>query len=433
MPRNSNAGRPEVVSRRGVLGVSAGIAAATVLPRQSGGGGFFSGVSQSIRVGVIGCGGRGTGAAIQAAAASPDVRVVALADLYADQIASSASLLSRGLGHRFDCPEERRFIGPHCHAGLLASGVDVVLLTAPPHVRPLQMAAAIAAGAHVYCEKPVAVDLPGVQTVIAACQAARRSGLAVVSGLCHRRDGRTVQTIERIRDGWIGCHGEPLLLQAHARIGLPWWRPCDPCRGEDEIRQRNWISFSEFSGGHFVERHVDAIDRGLWALGDISPVAAVPEPAGFEATHRSDRAGLPGDCAAFTGVRYSFADGSLLHASCTRAPSVGSRLVETVSGSRGACDLLRHRFAPAGRPLADADTGLPRSGGIYQTTMTALIDAVGSGRTMDDGGFMCRSTLAAIAGRMAAASGREIRWDGILSPVRQDCPFHTLPDFVNGA
>jgi hypothetical protein len=76
---------------------------------------------------------------------------------------------------------------------------------------------------------------------------------------------------------------------------------------------------------------------------------------------------------------------------------------------------------------------LPRSGGIYQTTMTALIDAVGSGRTMDDGGFMCRSTLAAIAGRMAAASGREIRWDGILSPVRQDCPFHTLPDFVNGA
>jgi len=433
MPGKSNAGRSAVVSRRGVLGISASIAAAAALPRQSLGGGFFSGVSQSIRVGVIGCGGRGTGAALQAAAACADLRVVALADLYADQIASSAALLSRGLGARFDCPEERRFIGTGAHAELLSSGVDLVLLTAPPHVRPLHFRAAVEAGVHIYCEKPVAVDLPGLQAVIASCLAARRSGLAVVSGFCHRRDGRTVQTMERIREGGISVLGEPLLLHAHARIGLPWWRPCDPCRGQDEIRQRNWISFSDLSGGHFVEHHVHAIDRGLWALGDQTPLAVSPEPAGFRRPVGSDRAALPGDCAEFTGVRFSFADGSLLHASCSRAPVVGSRLVETASGSKGSCDILRHVFLAASRTSGEPELEMPRSGGMYQTTMTALVDAIRSDQTPDDGGFMCRSTLAAIAGRMAAESGREVLWDGILSPGHQDCPVHTLADFVNGA
>jgi predicted dehydrogenase len=255
-------------SRRSFLGgtVATTCAAAGTLPT----GLCFAAGEQRLRIGLVGCGGRGTGAALQALEADPSVRVVALGDVFADQVASAADVLGRASG-RFDCPPLQRFVGPDAYRRVIDSGVDVVLLAAPPHTRPLHLEAAVAAGKHVYCEQPVAVDAAGVVRVAAAAARSRAAGLAVVSGFCFRRDDRMVEIVSRLHDGAIGM---PRLVQAHAAIGLPWRKPADGGRAAGEWPLRNWISFTRYSGGHFVTHHVQAIDRAAWILGDVAPLTA---------------------------------------------------------------------------------------------------------------------------------------------------------------
>lgn len=386
-------------TRRGFLGATAGgTLAAAVAPA----GRAFAGGDERIRVGLIGCGGRGTGAALQAAAADPAVRIVALADLFADQVSSAAHEISRDAAAQFDCPPERRFVGERGYLDLLAAGVDLVLLAAPPHVRPRHVTAAVHAGKHVYCEKPAAIDLPGVHAVAEACAAARRQKLSVMSGLCFRRDEATRSLIEGIRDGAIGRLRE---LHVHAAAGLPWHKPAAAGWTAEEWQARNWISFRHLSGGHFVEHHIHAIDRALWALGEDCPVAAFPAVAPelrSAACAESPRGWGIGDRGGAVAARYAFADGRELHASLSRGIGGGGRR-EMVIGTDGRCDLLRAPAGPRPAPI-----------GMYQATIDGLVRAVRSGRPVDDGGVLCRATLVAIMGRMAAESGRPVRWEDVV-------------------
>lgn len=386
-------------TRRGFLGaVAGGSLAAAVVPA----GGAFAGGDERIRVGLIGCGGRGTGAALQAAAADPAVRIVALADLFADQVSSAAHEISRDAAAQFECPPERRFVGERAYLDLLAAAVDLVLLAAPPHARPRHVTAAVHAGKHIYCEKPAAIDLPGAHAVAEACAAARRQQLSVMSGLCFRRDEATRSLIEGILDGAIGELRE---IHVHAAAGLPWHKPAAAGWTVEEWQARNWISFRHLSGGHFVEHHIHAIDRAIWALGEDCPVAAFPaEAPGLRSPARSEsRCGWAiGDCGGTVAARYLFADGRELHASCSRGIGGGSRL-EMAVGTDGRCDLLR---TPAGP--------LPAPVGMYQATIDALVRAVRSGSPVDEGAALCRATLVAIMGRMAAESGRPVRWEDVV-------------------
>ena len=409
-------------SRRGFLGSIAGSSlAATLGPgsatAEMASGGLFAGGDERIRVGLIGCGGRGTGAALQAVAADPAVRIVALGDVFSDQLASAAHVLARDAAGQFACPPEQRFVGERAYLDVLEAGVDVVLLAAPPHVRPQHVTAAVRAGKHLFCEKPAAIDLPEVHEVAAACAAARAQNLTVVSGLCLRRDESTCGMIGTIRDGAIG---RLLQIHAHAALGLPWQKPAETGWTAAEWRQRNWISFGRFSGGAFVEHHIHAIDRGLWALGDACPVAAVSaEPPGLFAEHRSGlRSGWAfGDCGNVVAVRYTFADGSEMHASCGRGIGL-TKVADAVVGTLGRRDL-------DGLPAAAPRPAVSR----YQSTMNALVQAVRSGTPVDDGATLCRSTLVAIMGRMAAAAGRPIRWDEI---VRRSLPVFPFPTMGSG-
>lgn len=393
-------------SRRSFLGGAVAVSCGAVgsLPA----GGLFAGGEQRLRVGLVGCGGRGTGAAAQAMAADPTVRVVALGDVFADQVASAAAVLGgpHGLaGGQFDCPPCRRFVGPDAYQRVIESGVDVVLLAAPPHVRPLHLEAAVAAGKHVYCEKPVAIDAAGVVRAALAATRSRAAGLTLVSGFCFRRDARTVELVDRLHDGAIG---RPLAVQAHAAIGLPWRKPRESDHDRGDWPLRNWISFARFSGGHFVEHHVQAIDRAVWILGDVPPVAAEPL-AGLVAVTgpRGDEAiGAIGDCPATTAVRYRFADGRTIEASIVRREQAGDRVVETAVGSAGSCDLMAGRIV--GRGAWEA--GQPPRAGRHAATIEALVRGILSGRVSHDGGTMCRSTLMAVMGRMAAETGRPVAW-----------------------
>ena len=406
------------MSRRTFLGgtLATSCAAAGALPA----GGVFAAGDQRLRVGLVGCGGRGTGAALQALRADPSARLVALGDVFADQVASAAEVLAATAG-QFDCPTTRRFVGQDAYRRVIDSGIDVVLLAAPPHARPLHLEAAVAAGKHVYCEKPVAIDAAGVVRAAAAAMRSRDAGLALVSGFCFRRDARMVEMVARIHDGAIGGLR---LVQAHAAIGLPWRKPFESCRAAGEWPLRNWISFARFSGGHFVDHHVQAIDRAAWIMGDVAPLVAEPMPAAGEqydwdsgavpsrawgGADGNEATGAIGDCPPATAVRYTFGDGRTIEASIDRRERTGDRIVETVVGSEGTCDL--HGGTIAGRThwAMPAATGPGR----FSATMAALVDGILSGRAPNDGDTMCRSTLMAVTGRMAAASGRPVAWSDL--------------------
>ena len=174
------------ISRRQFIGSSAAATALGAVPHAHAAG------SDVLRVGLIGCGGRGTGAASQALRADPAVKLVAMGDAFEDRLGQSLDTLTKDeeIAAKIDVPPERRFVGFDAYKQVIASGVDVVLLCTPPHFRPIHLEAAVEAGKHVFAEKPVAVDAPGVRSVLATCERAKAKGLSVVSGLGMRYDAR---------------------------------------------------------------------------------------------------------------------------------------------------------------------------------------------------------------------------------------------------
>lgn len=373
---------PSPVARRAFLGrscVTAGSLAAVAVGGRPAGGFFVSG-SDLLRVGLVGCGGRGTGAAAQAAAADPGVRITALADLFPDRIDAALAVLDRTAATAIDCPADRRFTGEHAWRRVVAADVDVVILATSPDARPAQAVAAVTAGRHVYCEAPAAIDAAGVAAVQSAFRRAEGAGLSVGSGLAWRHDPDTVRAIASIRAGLIG----PILTaSAHSRIG-PAWRTAAAGGMPAAAARREWITSPRLSGGDFVEHHVHAIDKLLWALGDEPPVLVEP------------LAPLRGGAA--TAVRYRYADDRAVEASLARRPGGRDRIAELVTGARGGCD-LRAAGAGAGR---------------HARSMAAFVRSVRGGPPVAEGDALCRSTLAAILGRDAAATAAALAWPGPL-------------------
>ena len=379
-------------SRRTFLGLSAGAVAAGAALRADG----APRAEAELRIGLIGCGGRGTGAAVQAAAADPGVRIVALGDMFADQVDSAAHVLARDAGRQCICPGPRRFSGADAYRRVLDAGVDAVLIAAPPHLRPVHVEAAVAAGVHVFCETPAAIDVAGGLRVARALALARGAGLTVASGLHSRRDDRLAAIVDEERAGVIG---RPRSVDVHATLGEPWRIPNRAHWSAGESRLRNWISCDSLSGGGFVERHVHAIDRALWLLDDQTPDVAEPSPM------------RAGDGVA---VRFWFADGKEVRATCVRSVTASEPAREVVSGSRGTRNLA---LAPDGRR--------------FQATMDAFVRSIRSGSALDDGGILLRATLVAIMGRLAASSGRDVRREEVLAADSLAFPVHKIGRGVN--
>ncbi|MEI6241025.1 MAG: Gfo/Idh/MocA family oxidoreductase [Planctomycetia bacterium] len=379
-------------SRREFLALSAaGFAAGAAAPAVHAAGG-----DGEIRVGLLGCGGRGTGATLQAAAADPAVRIVAIGDVFADQLDASAHILARDVSAQFVCPATARFVGGDAYRRVLDAGVDAVVIAAPPHLRPLHVEAAVAAGAHVFCETPAAIDPAGAMRVARALAAARAAGLSVASGFHSRRDTSLASLVADVRAGAIG---RPESVDVHATWHGPWRVSARPASTAAEKRLRNWVSCDALSGGQFVERHVHAIDRALWVLGDRAPASAEPLP------------GAGGDAVA---VRYRFDDGSDIRASSTRVERGHDAAREAVVGSRGSRDLR-----------------LASDGCRFQATMDEFLRAIRSASAMDDADILVRGSLVAIMGRLAAASGRVVGWDEMLAANASAYPVCHVDKGVN--
>ncbi len=378
-----------------------------------------------LKVAVIGCGGRGSGAAAQALMTKGKVKLWAAADAFADNI-------ERFLGRRdvrrhsdkIDVPPERRFVGFDAYKDAINSGVDVVILATPPGFRPIHFEAAIEAGKHVFMEKPVAVDAPGVRRVLAANQKAKEKGLAVGVGLQRHHQYPYVETVKRIQDGEIG---DVLLTRVYWNGGGVWVRPRQPSQTEMEYQMRNWYYFNWLCGDHIVEQHIHNLDVGNWLKG-AHPIKA-NGMGGREVRRGQDH----GEIFDHHAVEYTYEDGSTMLSQCRHIRGCWSIVDEFAHGTRGS--------ARVSGPIKFNDgTQWKYSGpnpNPYEQEHEDLFAAIRNGEPFNEGDYGAHSTMTAILGRLATYSGKVITWDEAinssvdLSPADYD--FNATPSIVPDA
>lgn len=371
---------------------------------------------ETLRVGLIGCGGRGTGAAAQALAADSNVKLVALGDAFPDRLQFSLETLQKqkDIAEKIEVPEARRFVGFDAYKEVIDRS-DVVLLATPPHFRPIHLKAAIDAGKHVFAEKPVAVDAPGVRAVLAACAEARRKKLSVVSGLAMRYSYGHRETIKRIHDGAVG---EIRALQANDFRGPIWVKPRQPGWTDMEYHLHNWYYFTWLSGDFNVEQHVHMLDTCSWIMKDEYPVSAMGLGG------RQVRTGPEyGNIYDHHSVIYEYANGVKLNAYCRQWSGGVNDISAHVAGSKGTA-LINQRGLEITTDAKWRYDGQKNVG--QQTEHDELFASIRDGKPINNGDYMTKTTLMAIMGRMATYTGQKIMWEQAmnskenLSPDRYD-------------
>ena len=361
---------------------------------------------ETLRVGLIGCGGRGTGAVNQALRADPDVELVAMGDAFADRLEKSLRTLKgqEGIAEKVAVGEESCFVGFDAYEKVIASGVDVVLLATPPHFRPLHLKAAVEVGKHVFAEKPVAVDAPGVRSVLATSEEARRKGLSIVSGLCLRYSRGFREAIGRIQEGALGTIRA---MQATDLRGPLWVKPREPGMTDMEYQMRNWYYFTWLSGDYYVEQHVHNLDVCSWVMNDEYPVSAIG--VGGRQIRTGDEYGNIYDHHA---VVFEYENGVKLYSNTRQQPNCANDVSAQVMGGRGVA-LLTDRD----QRISTEETWVfqGENDNFFQAEHDELFASIRSGHPINNGDYMARSTLLAIMGRMATYTGKKITWEQALS------------------
>jgi predicted dehydrogenase len=335
--------------------------------------------------------------------AGPNVKLVAMGDLFRDNLDYTRNYLAKKLGpEKIDVPEERCFAGFDAYQKVIDSGVDLVLLTAPPGFRPLHLQAAVAAGKHVFAEKPVAVDAPGVRSVIKTCEEARKKNLAIVSGLCWRYDDGMRATFQRIHDGAVG---DLVAMQCTYNTSGLWMFPRHSEWTDMEWQVRNWLYFTWLSGDHIVEQAIHSLDKMAWAMKDEYPIRA----SGMGG--RQVRTGPEyGHIFDHHSVVYEYANGVKLFHACRQQNGCSGEVNDYVFGTKGTCDVMHHSIKGE-KPWRFTAT----KGVMYQNEHNELIASIRAGKPINNGDYMAKSTLMAIMGRMASYTGQVITWDKALN------------------
>lgn len=375
-------------------------------------GGYHSSGTGGLRLGLIGCGGRGAGAVASALRVDPTAQLVAVADAFQDRIPPRLRALERQFGNRASVPPERRFSGFEGYRGVLDSDVDVVILAAPPHFRPRHIRAALEAGVHVFAEKPMAVDAPGYRSLLDSARLADQKNLCLVSGFELRFSPAAQEAIARLHDGAIG---QILTAQGTYNIGYLWHRGRRPGWTEMEHQMRNWYYFTWLSGDHIVEQTVHLVDLLCWVAGDKPPVQAWGYGGRAQRT-----APKWGDIFDHHAVVYDFADGLRGYAFTRQQLNCYNEVSFRVIGSKGRLDLVKwggFRFSGA----IDRELPVPKEHPEL-ITFREMFAAVRGGTSINHGRLFALSTMAAILGRMATHSGKLIRWEDAIRSDRKLAP-----------
>ena len=399
-----------MTTRRDFVKTTAVAAAGVVLPSRLP---LYASQSSTIRVGVIGCGGRGTGAANDCLRATEGIEIVALGDLFPERTTSCrANLIKLGpenpaIGARIKLTDDRCFSGFDAYQKVLASGVDMVILATPPVFRPEHLAAAIAAGKHVFMEKPVAVDAKGVRSVMASADLAKQKGLAIVAGTQRRHDVRYRAVIERVHQGAIG---EVLSGQVYWNQGGLWMNARKPEWSDTEWQLRNWLYFTWLSGDHIVEQHIHNIDVANWIL-NAHPVRAVG--VGGRQSRTSPAYGHIYDHFA---IDFEYPNGARVLSMCRQIDGSADHVGERFIGTKGRTDAARN-IEGASPFRHEGEARNP-----YVLEHVDLIASIQAGAPLNEGRQVAESTLSAIMGREAAYTGQVVVWDELLNSKQDIVP-----------
>jgi len=364
--------------------------------------------SDVLRLGLIGCGGRGTGAAGDAMNADKNTKLVAVGDAFEDRARGSVSRLKGQFAERVDVKPDCCFWGFDAYQKVLDSGVDVVILAETPHFRPQHLKAAVAAGKHIFCEKPVAVDAPGFRSVLESTEEATKKGLSLVSGLCWRYETAVTATMQKILDGAIG---EITSIQVTYNTGMIGGRQRSKDRPESEMvyQMRNWYCFAWLSGDHNVEQHVHSLDKAAWAMHDEPPLTA------WGLGGRQVRVDpIYGDIYDHHAVVYEYPGGVLAHSYCRQQPGCWSDVTDKFFGTKGRAIVLNDfRIEDLKGNTTWKFKGKRNS--MYVAEHEALFKSIRSGKPINNGLYMARSTMLAILGRMVDYTGQRLTWEEAIN------------------
>jgi predicted dehydrogenase len=391
-------------SRRNFLKTSAGLAvgvsltSAFAIPR-----GVHAGVNETLRIGLIGCGGRGTGAAQNALNADRNNVLVAMGDAFQERARDSLDQMRRDESYadRVQVRDENIFVGFDAYKKVIDSGIDVVILATPPHFRPQHLAYAVEAGKHAFVEKPVAVDAPGVRSIIHTCEKAKAKGLAVVSGLCWRYHPAVRETVRRVVED--NAIGDIVAIQSSYNSGTLWHRGDKPEWSRMEYQMRNWLYFDWLSGDHICEQAVHSIDKTAWLLGDAQPLAA------FGMGGRQQRTSSEfGNIYDHHTVFYDWPGGVRVYFTCRQQKDCSTFIDEIVLGTKGQARIIEGKIQ--GENTWQADKKL-KAADMLTIEHEHLFKSIRDGKPINNGHYMANSTMLAIMGRMCSYTGQTFTWD----------------------
>ncbi len=359
----------------------------------------------TLKVGLIGCGDRGSGAALQALRADPDVVLTAMGDVFEDRLNSSYQELVKEAGDKVKVSHQNKFVGFDAYQKVIQSGVDVVLLTTPPGFRPDHLTAAIDAGKHVFCEKPVAVDAPGVRKVLAAAKKAKEKNLSIVSGFCLRYDSGNRAAFGKILKGDIG---DIKTISTFRNGGELWYKPRQPNWTDMTNQMRNWYYYNWLSGDFIVEMTVHSLDMMSWAMNDKMPIKAIG--TGGRQVRVDEKYGNIYDHFA---IEFEYANGVRGFHFARQQEKTSSRNTVEVFGSDGMALINVGRNQQITGKDSWKYTGPVND--MYQTEHDELFASIRNGRPMNDGEWMANSSMIAILGRMVAYTGQTLTWEQALN------------------
>jgi len=405
MSNESN--RREFLKQSGLL---TGGALLTSLPSFSASYGYNQSVDDTIKVALIGCGGRGTGAAMQAMNTKQNIKVVAMADAFRDRLDESYTSLTKHpqAAQKVDIPDDRKFVGFDAYKQAIPLA-DVVILATPPGFRPSHFEEAVKQGKHIFMEKPVATDAPGVRRVLAAAEEAKKKKLNVVVGLQRRYQPSYREMIKRIHDGAIG---DIVGGQVYWISGGVWQKPRKPDQSEMDYQMRNWYYFNWLCGDHINEQHVHNIDVANWVKNSY--------PVSCQGTGgRQVRTGKDyGEIFDHHIVDFVYADGTTINSQCRHYEGTYSRVDEMFLGTKGKVEGMEKRNSALmtykGQPIYSYDAKADAS--PYQIEHNELFAAIAKGDyKFADAERVAKSTMTAIMGRMATYSGKMVKWEEALN------------------
>ena len=363
--------------------------------------------ANALKVGLVGCGGRGTGAAAEALKADDYAELTAMADVFPEKIEASLVELRQASADKVKVEPSRQFVGLDAFEKVIASGVDVVILATPPGFRPIHLKAAVEAGKHIFCEKPASIDAPGVRSVLESVKLAAQKNLSLVAGFCWRYSNYIQATFEQVHNGAIGD-----ILAYYATYYTNPVKPMPPASerpagmSDVEWQVKNWYNFSWLCGDSLVEQAVHSVDKIAWAMGDKPPVSCVA--VGGRQIPAED-----GNIFDHFEVNYVYPNGVRAFLASRQIENCYNENSDYIMGTKGTCTIGR---GPNPRITGEKSwTYQGAKNDMYQAEHDALFASIRQGKPINNGQRLATSTLLAIMGRMAAYTGQQVTWEEALN------------------